>query len=56
MAAPTKCAHSPCTCEVKEGQSYCSKYCEHTATSGPPREEKVCECNHKACTAKHSLS
>ena len=45
----TKCAHKPCICTPPRGQAYCSEYCEHTATSGPPREEPICECGHAAC-------
>ena len=44
-----KCAHSACICTPPRGQAYCSTYCEHEATSGPPREETVCECGHAAC-------
>jgi len=46
---PRKCAHNPCVCEAPIGEAYCSEYCEHTATSGPPREEPVCECGHPPC-------
>jgi len=54
MAAATdqtqaKCAHSACVCTPPRGQAYCSEYCEHEATSGPPREETVCECGHAEC-------
>ncbi|MBN8728074.1 MAG: hypothetical protein J0H15_10290 [Xanthomonadales bacterium] len=46
----TLCAHGPCRCEVlSPRQGYCSEYCRHAATSGPPREEPVCECGHAAC-------
>jgi hypothetical protein len=44
-----KCAHEPCTCAIPEGHAWCSKYCEHAATSGPPCDEPVCECGHKDC-------
>jgi hypothetical protein len=44
-----KCAHSACRCTPPRGEAYCSEYCEHTATSGPPREETICECGHPAC-------
>jgi hypothetical protein len=44
-----KCAHKPCNCTAPQGQSWCSKYCAHAATSGPPREEPVCGCGHKGC-------
>jgi hypothetical protein len=48
-ATSEKCAHGPCTCKPAQGDAYCSDYCRHEATSGPPREEKVCECGHKGC-------
>jgi hypothetical protein len=44
-----KCANEPCTCVPPTGQVYCSEYCRHAATSGPPRIEKVCECGHADC-------
>jgi hypothetical protein len=46
---PVKCAHEPCACNAPIGQAYCSDYCEHAATSGPPRREPVCECGHAPC-------
>ena len=47
---PLKCANEPCTCAAPTGQAYCSASCEHAATSGPPRKEPVCECEHAACS------
>lgn len=49
MAEQTKCAHNACSCAAPPGRAYCSDYCEHTATSGPPREETVCRCGHADC-------
>jgi len=49
MAEKTKCAHNACSCEAPTGRAYCSDSCEHTATSGPPREETVCCCDHPGC-------
>lgn len=48
-----KCAHEPCSCKVSAGAAYCSKSCEHAATSGTPRTEKVCECGHPGCRGEH---
>jgi hypothetical protein len=48
-----KCAHKPCSCNVPTGQSFCSDYCKHAATSGPPREETVCRCGHHSCGGNH---
>jgi len=48
-----KCAHAPCTCAPRPGSTFCSDYCEHAATSGPPRVESVCECGHPGCTGGH---
>lgn len=50
MTNGSECAHAPCSCKAPQGQAYCSESCEHAATSGPPREETVCECPHGACT------
>ena len=47
-----QCAHEPCVCTTPPGQAYCSEYCEHTATSGPPREEPVCACGHLDCRSR----
>jgi len=44
-----KCAHNACTCNAPTGRAYCSDDCEHSATSGPPREETVCACGHAGC-------
>jgi len=44
-----KCAHGPCLCIAPLSQAYCSEYCQHQATSGPPREETICECGHESC-------
>ncbi len=44
-----KCAHNPCLCTPATGQAFCSDYCQHAATSGPPREEIVCKCGHESC-------
>lgn len=49
MAEHTKCAHNACSCDAPRDRAYCSDYCEHTATSGPPREETVCRCGHAHC-------
>jgi hypothetical protein len=47
-----KCAHSGCSCIAPMTQGYCSEACRHDAMSGAPREEKVCNCEHKGCTGK----
>lgn len=44
-----KCAHAPCGCAPRSGDAYCSEFCKHAATSGPPREETVCACAHDGC-------
>ena len=52
MTETAKCAHGPCSCKPAEGEAYCSDWCEHEATSGPPRTETVCDCPHSVCTAR----
>lgn len=47
-----KCANEPCTCSAPTGEAYCSPYCEHAATSGPPRRENVCDCGHEDCAGQ----
>jgi hypothetical protein len=44
-----KCAQAPCPCAPRSGDAYCSEYCKHAATSGPPRNEPVCACGHADC-------
>jgi hypothetical protein len=46
------CAHEPCTCTVPTGQDYCSAICRHNATSGVPRSEPACECDHPDCAGR----
>lgn len=46
---PRSCANTPCQCAARPGDAYCSEYCRHAATSGPPRVEPVCRCGHDGC-------
>lgn len=45
MATNDKCAHPPCTCDVEEGDKYCSVECE--AMEDTP--DLACECPHADC-------
>ena len=54
MAEPTKCALNACTCTTSGGRAFCSDYCQHTATSGPPRQETVCQCGHDHCEGERA--
>jgi len=36
-----------CSCEVSEGQAYCSQDCEQAASQGAERE--FCQCPHSGC-------
>lgn len=51
-SAPAICANEPCTCVAPRGQAYCSSSCRQAATSGPPRKEPVCECEHTECDGR----
>jgi hypothetical protein len=41
-----RCAHIPCTCEVKPDQKYCGDACRD---AGSEEVEIACECKHEAC-------
>lgn len=41
-----RCAHIPCTCEVKPGEKYCGDACRD---AGKEEVEIACQCNHRAC-------
>jgi len=47
-----KCAHEPCTCNVKASEQYCSRVCKENASgaggaTGP--QHGACHCGHTAC-------
>ncbi len=43
------CQHQGCTCQVPEGQRFCSDHCrEHGSGS---HGEHACGCGHAACSA-----
>lgn len=41
------CAHGPCECMPREGEKYCSTYCENAASVG--ETEIRCSCGHADC-------
>jgi hypothetical protein len=41
-----KCAHTPCLCNVTNGQEYCGDECRD---AGSADVEIACQCNHPAC-------
>jgi hypothetical protein len=43
-----ECAHGTCTCQVSEGASFCSEWCEGHAA------EAECHCHHEGCAAPHT--
>ena len=51
-----KCANTPCQCAPRSWDAYCSDYCKHTATSGVPRVETTCRCEHEGCAAAAAAS
>jgi hypothetical protein len=44
-----ECAHEPCTCQVTDGQTFCSEPCGLGTATGP-----YCSCNHAECEASPS--
>ena len=44
-----RCAHEGCDCAVKEGQTYCSAYCERAETERKASGEAGCGCGHPGC-------
>lgn len=41
-----KCAHPSCVCTVREGEKYCSTYCENARDT----LEIGCDCGHPGCS------
>lgn len=48
MSEQKKCAHASCSCNVAEGQKYCSQICEDSTSI----TELGCDCKHPACTGE----
>jgi hypothetical protein len=44
QTSQTKCAHPACTCQVPEGKTYCSDYCQNHA-----HDKGKCGCGHPGC-------
>lgn len=42
-----KCAHVTCDCPARQGEKYCSEYCEDAHKAGIM--EIGCGCEHEAC-------
>jgi len=40
------CQHPACTCEVPEGENYCSPYCSDAGNI----QEISCNCGHAGCS------
>ena len=47
MADTKKCAHEVCQCIPREGEKYCSAYCEGAKGTITLK----CECGHPACAS-----
>jgi hypothetical protein len=45
-----KCGHESCTCQVEQGQQYCSDDCRDHASEGHEGGH-ACECGHPGCGA-----
>lgn len=45
MPDTKKCAHPACNCMAREGDSYCSPYCE----AAKDTTEISCNCGHTGC-------
>jgi hypothetical protein len=46
MPTRNRCANATCSCTTREGQLYCSEYCEQAV--GQAVERHYCQCEH-AC-------
>ncbi len=42
---PKKCAHEACSCIAREGQKYCSTFCEDSKGVTTLK----CDCDHPKC-------
>ena len=45
MTDPKKCAHTACACFAKEGEKYCSQYCQDAKDV----TSIACDCGHPGC-------
>ena len=48
-----RCAHDGCSCEVNEGQTYCSPSCERADAETQATGDGRCNCGHPDCAAEH---
>lgn len=48
MATSKKCKHPACSCQVKDGEDYCSAACHDARDT----TELVCQCNHPGCAGE----
>jgi len=52
MAENKKCAHPSCNCHAREGNEYCSVYCEGAGTA----PDIQCGCGHTECSGSTKLA
>ena len=45
------CAHPSCNCLVKEGEKYCSQYCDDAGDT----IEISCNCEHPGCSLAEAV-
>ena len=45
MEKNNECAHPPCGCPVRDGEKYCSVYCQDSGGVA----ELACGCGHRGC-------
>jgi len=45
MATSEKCKHPACSCNVSDGESYCSTACSDAGDL----TELTCQCDHSSC-------
>jgi hypothetical protein len=48
----TRCRHDACTCEIPEGQKFCSPFCESGVAKS--LSDDPCKCGHPACVGARS--
>lgn len=46
MSKPDECAHPPCSCPVRAGESFCSDHCRE---QGSTSTRSSCGCGHADC-------
>jgi hypothetical protein len=48
-----QCMHDGCSCDVQEGQTYCSPACERADNETQATSAGRCSCGHPGCEGNH---